>query len=133
MSTIIAISKKNELIAKKEKTIYVLESEVAHLKSLVNNTWTIINKSVSVLTYVKNYKNASLLEPLADYTLISYEQNSTGFVENIISEYKNNIVCFSLGLTKIFEQSNLIVLAQRYSLGKIINQFTIKNEPVFNI
>ena len=85
------LTEQNKLIDQKDEMINVLKSEVAHLKSIVNNTGSIIKTSVSTMAYViKNYKDAPALEPIKDYSAIHYEQDNTEFVENLIYEYNNN-------------------------------------------
>ena len=88
---------KNELdihikaLEQKDETISILKSEVAHLKSIVNNTGSIVKTSVSTMAYViKNYKDAPVLEGVKDYSAIHYEQNNAEFIENLIYEHNNN-------------------------------------------
>ena len=85
------LTEQNKLIDQKDEMINVLKSEVAHLKSIVNNTGSIIKTSVSAMAYViNNYEDAPALESLKDYSAIQYEQNNTEFVENLIYEHNNN-------------------------------------------
>ena len=79
------------LITQKEELISILKSENAHLKSIVNNTGSIIKTSVSTMAYViKNYKEAPALKSLEDYSIIHFEQDNTEFVENLIYEHNHN-------------------------------------------
>ena len=80
-----------KMLDQKDETISVLKSEVAHLKSIVNNTGSIIKTSVSTMAYViNNYRDAPALESLKDYSAIQYENDNTEFIENLIYEHNNN-------------------------------------------
>jgi len=80
-----------KMLDQKDETISVLKSEVAHLKSIVNNTGSIIKTSVSTMAYViNNYRDAAALESLKDYSAIQYENDNTEFIENLIYEHNNN-------------------------------------------
>ena len=86
-----ALKQKDEIIKQKDETIAIQKLEIIHLKSLINNTGTIIKTSVSTMAYViKNYKEAPPLESIKDYSLLHYEQTNAEFVENLIIEHKNN-------------------------------------------
>ena len=81
----------DESLKRADETISILKSEVIHLKTIVNNTGSIIKTSVSTMAYViKNYKDAPALESIKDYSAIRYEQDNTEFVENLIYEHNNN-------------------------------------------
>jgi|688.fasta_scaffold258254_1 hypothetical protein len=77
--------------SQKDDMISVLKSEVAHLKSIVNNTSSIVKTSVSTMAYViKNFKDAPALETMIDYSALHYEQNTNQFVEELIYHYEHS-------------------------------------------
>jgi hypothetical protein len=80
----------NNIIKQKDETITIMKLEIIHLKSIINNTGTIVKTSVSTMAYViKNYKEAPALESVKDYSLLHYEQTNAEFVENLIHEHIN--------------------------------------------
>ena len=85
------LSESNKLINQKEEMIDILKSENAYLKSIVNNSGSMIKTSLSTMAYVlKHYKDAPVLESPKDYSAIHYEQDNTEFIENLIYEHNNN-------------------------------------------
>lgn len=92
------ITNQNELLKQKDETINVLNDEVKHLKLLINSAGSIINNSMSALSYaMKHYKDAPVLETIKDYSALKYNQNDTEFIENLLVEYKNKLLPTYLG------------------------------------
>lgn len=80
---------KRELF-QKNKMISILESDVTHLKLVVNNTGTIAKTSVSALSYVlQNYTKAPALELMTEYAALNYDQDHDKFIPTIIHEYNH--------------------------------------------
>lgn len=87
-----------EIIKQKDETINVLNTEVAHLKLIINNAGSIIKNSMSALSYaMKHYKDAPAIETIKDYSALKYNQNDTEFIENLLVEYKNKLLPTYLG------------------------------------
>ena len=115
-----ALVGKDETIASKDETIKILKdqfaqinAEVNYLKSIVNVSGTILNKSVSTLQYlINNYKTSPPFKIMDDISSIQnnggdYDNDApdnndpvtknTLFVENLIFKYKHNVLVKYLG------------------------------------
>jgi len=115
-----ALVGKDETIASKDETIKILKDQFAqinaefiYLKSNVNISVTILNKSVSTLQYlINNYKTSPPFKIMDDISSIQnnggdYDNdapdnndpvtNNTLFVENLIFKYKHNLLVKYLG------------------------------------
>jgi len=98
-----------EILKQKDETINVLNTEVNHLKLLINNAGSIIKSSVSALSYaMKHYKDAPALETIKDYSALKYNQSDTEFIENLLVEYKNKLLPTYLGnfIIKIYKKDD---------------------------
>jgi hypothetical protein len=89
---------KQAIIDNKDEVISILKSEVAHLKSIVNNTGSIVKTSVSTMAYViKNFKDAPALEMINDYSKLHNEQDNNSFIEELIHQYDHQKLDMYIG------------------------------------
>ena len=80
------MEKNNDLIEQGKKQ----DQENKYLKSMVEQAGSIVKTSVNALSYIHtNYKNAPLLEPINDYSIIK-RNNETQTIENILMYYHTN-------------------------------------------
>ena len=98
-----------KIINQKDEMITTLKSENTHLKSIVNNSGSIIKTSMSTLAFViKNYKEAPVLESVKDYTALNYEQDNIAITENLIYEHNHNKLHIYIGdfIIKTYKTEN---------------------------
>ena len=80
------ITNLKKLLEKEEKhsasEIETLKKDNAYLKSIINNAGNIIKSSVSTISYVsQNYNDAPILEPIKDYSKVTYDIDSENYEE----------------------------------------------------
>ena len=82
----------------KNKLISSLESEIANLKLMVNNTGSLAKTSMSTLSYIiKNYTNAPAIEPIKNMSLLHIDYTNDKFVEQLIYEKKHKTLVNFIG------------------------------------
>jgi len=93
------INRKNDDIMKsKDETILYLAHENKNLKTMLNCAGTMVEKSVSNLSYLnKHYPNAPALEYIKDIPDLHEDLSEDNVVDNIIYEYKNHTLISFIG------------------------------------
>jgi len=92
------IKNKDEHMKSKDETILYLSHENKNLKTMLNCAGTVVEKSVSNLSYVnKHYPNAPALEYITDIADLHEDLSEDNVVDNIIYEYKNHTLVSFIG------------------------------------
>jgi len=98
-----------ELNKKDQETITVLKAEVSSLKTIINNTSSVVKTSMSTMTYaLKNFKDAPALEPIQNMALIHHQQTAIEFAEKLIKEYRHKTLMNYIGdiIIKEYRKTN---------------------------
>ena len=91
-------NKEIEVIKNKDETIAILKSEVESLKSIVNNTGSVVKSSMTTMSYaLKNFTNAPALEPIQNMASLHFEQSTDDFCETLIREYRHKALIIYIG------------------------------------
>ena len=92
------IKSKDETTKSKDETILFLAHENKNLKTMLNCAGTVVEKSMSNLSYVnKHYPNAPALEYITDIADLHEDLSEDNVVDNIIYEYKNHTLVSFIG------------------------------------
>lgn len=120
-----------QLFEEKDNQIDTLKEEIKYLKTIINNTGSIIKSSVSAISYVtQHYTDAPALEAIDDYSKLTYdidsESNQTDnaepkektddeirkdkdrFINTIVVKHEKNILDRYLGdiIIKCYKKKN---------------------------
>nr|QKF94891.1 zinc finger C2H2-type protein [Fadolivirus 2] len=103
------IDAKIDLLKSREDLIATLRSENHNLRTLLNNAGSVIQTSVSTLSYiVKNYTNAPALTPIPDLPKLHYDMTDLEFVDQLILEHRHKTLTAYIGdmIAKVYKKED---------------------------
>lgn len=92
------ICHRDDVIKTKDEVILILTHENKNLKVLLSGAGTLVEKSMSALSYItKNYGDAPALEPIKNIPALHYDLSEEQVVETIIMRYRTNKLISFIG------------------------------------